>query len=120
GSTARHCARSSRQPEKGRVGRRSSLNYEPKPLPPTPSPKRRGGAEKRDCDLSPPLLAGEGVGGRKACLSPPLRFGEGAGGRGWVPKSVEPRSPLTMKPLSRNDCYGRRSSDRASGPRRRA
>ena len=33
------------------------------PLPPTPSPKRRGGQEA-------------------LCLSPPLRFGEGVGGRG--------------------------------------
>src|SRR5204862_7605465 len=30
------------------------------PLPPTPSPKRRGGAE----GLAPPLRFGEGVGGR--------------------------------------------------------
>ncbi len=40
--------------------------------PPTPSPKRRGGARSRKCLRSGGFLR----------LAPPLRFGEGVGGRG--------------------------------------
>src|SRR5215470_9469806 len=47
------------------------------PLPPTPSPKRRGGAEEEPRALALLPAAGSGC-----CLSPPLRFGEGVGGRG--------------------------------------
>ena len=42
------------------------------PLPPTPSPTRRGGARSRKCWRSEGFLR----------LAPPLRFGEGVGGRG--------------------------------------
>src|SRR5262245_3457304 len=61
------------------TGRRNDwLSRVKQPLPPAPSPKRRGGAER----LTPPLRFGEGVGGRGSSATPPLRFGEGAGGRG--------------------------------------
>src|SRR5207249_10144901 len=69
------------------------------PLPPTPSPRRRGGAERETHGLSPPLRFGEGAGGR-GCLSPPLRFGEGVGGRGcYQPRITSRRTSRSVERL---------------------
>src|SRR5262249_46650301 len=63
------------------------------PLPPAPSPKRRGGAEGEQAGLLY-LLPAEGG---RCCLSPPLRLGEGVGGRG----SGNCQRPGTSRTLTR-------------------
>src|SRR5262249_12264610 len=50
------------------------------PLPPTPSPKRRGGEEPSGSPS--PLRGGGWREGLCSCFAPPLGFGGGAGGRG--------------------------------------
>src|SRR6266511_3761097 len=70
------CHRACSCPEE-RVGAfctQSSQDVGTTPLPPAPSPKRRGGAEGETRGLAPPPEARN-----RRCLAPPLRFGEGVG-----------------------------------------
>src|SRR5262245_59113406 len=63
----------------GTVSKRGRDCCVEKPLPPTPSPQRRGG----EGDPLPPTPSPQRRGGENAGSAPPLRLGEGAGGWGF-------------------------------------